>query len=80
MVILALLGILGYLLGVQSLLPILLYGSLGGLLIGIRFLIKYKKNVPFPFAPALVLGAFLHWYLPSFYMDFVGFLKEINVF
>ena len=54
--------------------------ALGGLLIGIRFLIKYKKNVPFPFAPALVLGAFLHWYLPSFYMDFVGFLKEINVF
>ncbi len=69
----SLLGILGYLLGVQSLLPILLYSSLGGLLIGVGFLIKYKKNVPFPFVPALVSGAFLHWYLPSLYAGFVGF-------
>ena len=40
----SLLGILGYFLGVQSLLPTILYGSLGGLVIGLGFLIKYKKT------------------------------------
>ncbi len=67
----SLLGILGYFLGVQSLLPTLLYGSLGGLLVGLGFLIKYKKNTPFPFVPTLVLGAFLHWYMPSLYLEII---------
>ena len=71
----SLLGILGYFLGVQSLLPILLYGSLGGLFVGLGFLIKHKKNMPFPFAPTLVIGAFLHWYIPLFYLEFLELLR-----
>ena len=67
----SLLGILGYFLGVQSLLPTILYGSLGGLVIGLGFLIKYKKNTPFPFVPTLVLGAFLHWHIPSLYLEII---------
>ena len=42
----SLLGILGYFLGVDSLLPTLFYSSLGGLFIGLGFLIKYKKPAP----------------------------------
>ena len=71
----SLLGILGYFLGVDSLLPTLFYSSLGGLFIGLGFLIKYKKNVPFPFTPALVLGAFIHWYIPSLYLEIIELFR-----
>ena len=43
----------------------------GGLVIGLGFLIKYKKNTPFPFVPTLVLGAFLHWHIPSLYLEII---------
>ena len=66
----ALLGILGFYFGWESLLPIVLYGSFLGLLLGIFLLIKKKKNSPFAFTPSLICGAFLHWIQPSFY-DFL---------
>ena len=66
----ALLGILGFYFGWESLLPTILYGSFLGVFIGIFFSIKKKKNSPFAFTPALIFAAFFHWIQPSVY-DFL---------
>ena len=62
-----LLGTLGYFLGWEALLPIVIYSSILGILIGVWLLFKNKKNSPFPFTPALIIGAFFHWYYPQAY-------------
>ena len=64
----SLLGVLGYFLGWQVLLPTVLYGSLGGIILGLLFFLEHGKNTPFPFTPPLILGAFLHWYYPDLYI------------
>ena len=76
----ALLGILGFFFGWESLLPTILYSSFLGLLIGSFLLVKNKKNAPFAFTPALISGAFLHWIFPSIYLflqDFIFYFPAV---
>lgn len=63
----SLLGILGYFFGWESLLAIVIYSSLIGILIGLFLLWKNKKKEAFAFTPALILAAFFHWLYPQTY-------------
>jgi leader peptidase (prepilin peptidase)/N-methyltransferase len=62
-----LLGLLGYFLGPESLLAVVLYSAFLGILVGLFLLLKNKKKEPFAFAPSLILAAFCHWLFPQAY-------------
>lgn len=70
----SLLGLLGFFLGWSELLPIVLYSSIGGIILGLIFFAEKGRSKPFPFTPPLVIAAFINWLLPELYFVVIDFL------